>query len=107
MFQSKNSATLGQQNSVQELVVTGADVNLYKIDASQVCVIIGDSLVKVISCSATVGSTGVSTGQTQAAMVISDSAALTAGGDKMAIRLTGVSSLAATDSLVIRYVTKH
>lgn len=103
-FQAKDSATLNQQLKVQQLRIMGSDPQMYVISGGNLFVLVREQVIKIVRASVYVDGTNTNTNYAQANLTICDSTALTAGGDKGAIEITGVSALAANDVVSVDYV---
>lgn len=107
MFQAKDSAILGQQLKVQEVTVRASDTQLYVVNAGDVCVMINEEIAAAVLCLHVDDSVPSVAVIANADLIPSDSTALTAGGDRKALRINGVASLAANDALVIKYIVQE
>lgn len=105
MFQAKNADALSQQNLVQMMVVRASDINLQQVQGGDVIITIGEPLVQVISAQVHDNSVPSLTSLTAAALIICDSTAFTAGGDRKSVRLDGIASMDANDHVILQYIT--
>jgi hypothetical protein len=107
-YYPKNEQASGQALRVQELVVSGADPQLFQISGGNCFIMVREPVEKVFVASCKVDSTNLVTQFAAASIVICDSSALTAGGDKGAIKLTGLAALNPLDVVIVRYsVLEH
>lgn len=107
-FYPKNQNTMDQALKVQELVISGADAGMYSISGGNTFVLVKEPVGKIYLASVKVDSSNTVTQFAQSALVICDSALLTAGGNQGAIEITGLAAVAANDVIIVRYsVLEH
>lgn len=107
-FNPKNSNTMDQSLKVQELAISGSDSGMYVISGGSLYVKVLEPVGKIYIASVKVDSGNTVTQFAQSSLVISDSSALTPGGDQGAIKVTGLAALAAGDCLIVKYsVLEH
>lgn len=96
-YQSKDSAILGQQLKVQEVVVRFADLGLYTASVNDVVVQLGETLNSVFSVLHCDNSG-------PAATLIAASDVVVSGSQ---VTITLAAPFAANDSLVIKYIVQE
>lgn len=107
-FNPKNELVMNQSLKVQEITVSGADQGLYAISGGSTFVYILEPVDKVYLGRCKVDSSNTFTEFQMASMVICDSALLTAGGNKQAIKLVGLAALNPNDVVIVKYsVLEH
>lgn len=107
-FYPKNNTTMDQALKVQELCISGSDSTVYQISGGNMYVMVREPVGKIYLASVKVDSSNLVTQFAQSSLVISDSSSLAPGGDQGAIKITGLSALAAGDALIVRYsVLEH
>jgi hypothetical protein len=106
-FYPKNANTQYQSLKVEELCIQGSDNSLYQISGGNCFVMVLEPVVAVYLASVKVDSTNLVTQFQQSSITICDSQALTPGGDMGAIEIAGLSSVAANDVIIVRYVTQE
>lgn len=119
-FQPKNQATLGQALAIQQIKVRGQDPQMYSTsipgNTGTVCILILEPVNAVVDAASVVDSTGVVTRYSVSggAAVIIDSKGGLSGfnelgqpvSDQGAVKLVGLSSLAADDVVTLSYITQ-
>lgn len=106
-FQAKDSNVLNAQLKVQEVVVQASDNQLYTTDSGDVIVKINEALDKAVVCIRHDDSAATLSTIAQADLIVSDSSAFTAGGDRKALRVNGVATLDANDFLIVKYIVQE
>lgn len=105
-FMAKQSAQMENQLKVQELNVTSLDTDLFIDRGANTQITVGEPLDRAISAVQIVAA-GTVTAVPFANISIVDSAAGTAGGDRKALLLTGISGIAAGDVVTVKYVVSE
>jgi hypothetical protein len=119
-FYPKAQSTMNQVMNVQRLIFRGSDTAMYSTtipnNTGVVCALILEPVNAIVSAVSKVDSTGVSTSYSvsAAACSIIDSQGGTSGfnesgtavSDQGAIKLTGLASLAADDTVVVEYIVQ-
>ena len=107
-FDPKDELVRNQVLKVEELNISGSDEGLFEFNAGDCIVHIGEELVQIYSAECKVDSGNTVTLFAQASLIKSDSVSpFISGGDKKAIRVSGLAALAAGDCLTLKYSTKH
>lgn len=108
-FYPKNAQTQFQSLKVEELAIRGSDNGSYVISGGNCFVLVYEPVVAVYLASVKVDSSNLVTQFQQSSLSIVDSSSLTVGppNDLGAIEIAGLSSLAANDVLIVRYVCKQ
>jgi hypothetical protein len=107
-FYPKSNNTMDQALKVQELCIAGSDSTMFQISGGNLFVMVREPVGKIYLASCKVDSSNTVTQFAQSSLAIVDSSSLTAGGDKGAIELIGLSALAANDVVIVRYsVLEH
>jgi len=107
-FNPKNEAVMNQSLKVQEITVAGSDQGLYTISGGSTYLYILEPVDKVYLGRCKVDGSNSFTEFTMANLVICDSALLTAGGNKQAIKLVGLAALNPLDVVIVKYsVLEH
>lgn len=97
-----------QQLQVQELCVSTKEPQLYVVSGSDLIVFIDEAIQEVKAILNVDDSGPTSLPIAASARSIVDSTAFTAGGDRKAIKLTGLgSSFAVNDLLIIKYIVQQ
>jgi len=119
-YQPKNQGTLNQTLKVQQIKVRGQDPQCYSTsipsNTGTVCILILEPVAAVVDAASVVDSTGVVTRYSVSGgnAVIIDSQGATSGfnelgqpvSDQGAVKLVGLSSLAADDVVTLSYITQ-
>lgn len=119
-YQAKNQATLNQILKVQQIKVRGQDPQSYSTtipnNTGVVCILILEPVNAVVDAASVVDSTGVVTRYSVSGgqAVIIDSQGATSGynefgvavSDQGAVKLVGLTSLAADDVVTLSYITQ-
>ena len=105
-FDPKDELTRNQALKVESLDLSASDSGLFSISGGNCLVQIGEPVVKIFLVRCKVDSTNLTTEFAQSSLAIVDSSG-SAGGDQKAIKITGLSALAAGDCLSLKYSTKH
>lgn len=119
-YQPKNQTTLGQTLQIQQIKVRGQDAGSYSTtipnNTGTVCILILEPVNAVVDAASVVDSTGVVTRYSVSggAAVIIDSKGATSGfnelgqavSDQGAVKLVGLTSLAADDVVTLSYITQ-
>lgn len=105
-FPASQSQVLDQQLKVQELVITSQEPQLSVVDGGDVVVLLGEAVKRVVCALRIDDSAGTVAPIVAANLIVSDSTAFTAGGDRKAVRLDGVASLDASDAVILKYIVE-
>ncbi len=103
MFRAKSDKVQNQQLKVEQVDVRFSDTQLYVVSASDVILLIGESVSEAVSVLFQDDSLGTLTPIAAASLSVVDSSAYTAGGDRKAIKVASV-TLAASDLLYVRFI---
>lgn len=108
MFTPKADETAEQALKVQRLVIRSDDPNMYTNNggSSSVCILIREPVDQIYLASFKDDSANTSTLYNQAVLSVVDSSALTAGGDRGAIRISGLASLDPNDCVIVEYTVQ-
>jgi len=107
-YNPKDSLVMDQSLKVQELVISGSDQGMYVISGGSTFVMVREPVDKIYRASVKVDSSNLVTQFQKVNLVICDSVLLTAGGNQGAMKLVGLSALAANDVIIIHYsVLEH
>lgn len=107
-YNPKDSLVMDQSLKVQEIDLVGSESGLYTISGGSTFVYIREPVGKVYLGRVKVDSSNLWTEFQAANLVICDSVLLTAGGNQGAIKLVGLSAVAANDVIVLKYsVLEH
>ena len=107
-YSPKNEQVMNQSLKVQELSLSGSDVNLFEISSGNCIVYIREPVEKVFLVRIKVDSSNLMTEFAQSSISIVDSNLLTSGGNEQAIKITGLAAVAAGDCLIVKYsVLEH
>ena len=106
-FDPKDELVRNQSLKVESLDISGSDSGLFSISGGNLTVQVGEPVAKIFLVRCKVDSTNLTTEFAQSSLSIVDSSSGSPGGDQKAIKITGLSALAAGDCLSLKYSTKH
>lgn len=106
-YYPKNDQTQFQSLKVQELVISGSDPDMYVSTGGNTFVNIREKVEQIYLVQMKVDSSNLVTQYQQSSLSIVDFAAHTAGGDRGAIKITGLASVATNDCLIVKYSVKN
>lgn len=102
-YYPKNDQTQFQSLKVQELAISGSDSDMYVVSGGNTFVNIREPVLQVYLAQVKVDASNLVTQFTQANISIVDSVLHTAGGNKGAIKLTGLAAVQTNDCIIVKY----
>jgi len=106
-FDPKDELVRNQVLKVESLDISGSDGGLFSFSGGNCLVPISEPVVKIFLVRCKVDSSNLTTEFAQSSLSIVDSVSGSPGGDMKAIKISGLSALAAGDCLSLKYSTKH